>query len=184
MKGTSRLRVYVNASAAIVAMVMATGCARGTRLLETWHDPGAAPLSLQRASTVFITNDESLRSVLQETVTAQVPSANVAYRTVSNANGEISDILRSSLDAGYSHAVVMRVVDVRNKTTYYAMDAVTDRIVTVETMIYTLANERLTFSARTETTNPSDSRALIESVMRRMSSTLERQGLLAERTSR
>ncbi len=153
-------------------------------MLETSHEPGAAPVSLQHSSTIFITNDESLRSMLQETVTAQVPSANVAYRTVPSANGEISDILRGALDAGYSHAVVMRVVDVRNRTTYFAPDAVADRIVTVETLIYTLANERLTFSARTETTNPTDSRALIESVMRRMSTTLEKSSLLAERTGR
>src|SRR5438046_9947630 len=115
------------------------------------------------------------------------------------ARSEAADRLRR---AGFDGAIMMRVADVSTRTSYvsgadwddrpcpfagywgYAWATpydpgyvVEDRVVTIETQIYSLANDRLIFAARSETINSHSAGKLTDSVIRHIREQLRKDGL-------
>jgi hypothetical protein len=54
-----------------------------------------------------------------------------------------------------------------------------DRIVSLETQLYSLGNDRLVWAGRSETTNPQSVSKLIDSVIKHVLKALHSEGLLA-----
>jgi hypothetical protein len=100
---------------------------------------------------------------------------------------------------------MMRVVDVEDRVTYtagsywygaapyysfagywrnawgypYDPGFVTDRVVSIETQIYSLTNDKLLWAARSETTNPKSVNKLGDSVIKHVVKELRKEGLIA-----
>ena len=167
--------------------------------------PTAQPIQFRKTVTVFVTKDEAMRRSVEDQLAARftggVPSYTI-IRTIDPDNHEaILDRLR---ETGFDGAVIMRVVDVTTQPAYvpgsywyatpytfngywnaawaYPYDpgyVVTDRIVSVETQVYSLAEDKLIFAARSETTNPASARKLTSSIMRHITADMKKKGLLA-----
>jgi len=199
--GRSRVRLL-----AIASLLVAGACSRATHLAATWHDPSAAPVRFNRLVTVFVSNDQSTRRSIEERLASKFSNATPSYRALPSMDGIDAAAVRTKLrDAGYDGALIMRVVDVSERQTYvsntywgpsygfgaywnsswaYPYDpgyVVTDRIVTVETEIYSLGDDRLAFAARSETLNKSSFNSLIDSIMRHIDEQLRHDGLVAWR---
>ena len=56
-----------------------------------------------------------------------------------------------------------------------------DRIVAIETQVYSLPNDRLVWAARSETTNPRSVTKLTDSVIKHVMNALQKDGLIVSR---
>jgi len=192
----------------LVSMLCTGACSRATHLAATWHDPAAANTKFNRLVTVFVSNDESTRRSIEERLASKFTHATPSYRVLPSMEGIDAATVRAKLrEAGYDGALIMRVIDVSERTSYvsgqywgpsygfgaywnsawaYPYDpgyVVTDHIVTVETEIYALAEDRLAFAARSETLNKSSFNSLIDSIMRHIDEQLRHDNLIAVRDS-
>lgn len=180
-------------------------CYHSTQLAATWHDPGAQPLHFRRGVAVFATRDEALRRTVEDKLAAQFPNVTPSYRyfpTVDTSMGRADMANRLRAD-GFDGAIMMRVADVTVAPVYttgsywydrpygfnsywgYAWSTPYDpgyyaenRIVTIETQIYSLPDDKLIFAARSETTNPKSAGKLTDSVIRHIRERLRKDGLI------
>lgn len=194
-------------SALPLVLVIASGCYRATHLSATWHDPGSRGLHFNRVVTVFVTTDEGMRRSVEDELVTKFPNATPSYRVVPKAgDADKETILQQMRTAGFDGAVTMRVTDVSEKTTYYPGSywgpsygfgpywgaswaypyspyaggyVSTSQIVTIETQIYNLQDDKLVFAARSETADKSKVSSLIRSVMRHINEELKDNGMIA-----
>jgi hypothetical protein len=184
---------------------LGSACFHSTELAATWSEPTAQPIHFQKTVTVFVTKDEAMRRSVEEQLAGRfaggVPSYTIIRRIDPDDHEAILDRLRGT---GFDGAVIMRVVDVSTQIAYtsgsywyatpytfngywnaawaYPFDptyVATDRIVSVETQVYSLADDRLIFAARSETTNPASARKLAASIMRHLTADMKKKGLIA-----
>lgn len=190
-------------SAACLALTAA--CYHSTELAATWSEPGAQPINFHQTVAVFVTKDEALRRSVEEKLATRFAGAVPSYRVIPTIeNSDRSAILDQLRQAGFDGAIVMRVVDVSTQTNYvpgsywyatpytfagywhaawaYPYDPgyiVQDQIVSVETQVYSLADDKLIFAARSETTNPASAGRLTDSVIRHITADMKKKGLIA-----
>ena len=197
------MRSYLTSALPLV-FVLASGCWHRTELAATWHEPGASPLNFSRTVAVFATTDESMRRSVEDELVMKFPNATPSYRIVPNAADVNKEtILQHMRTAGFDGAVVMRVTEVKDKVNYYPGTywgpgygfagywgsswaypydpgyVSTTQIVTVETNIYNLRDDKLVFATRSETADPSSVGKLIRSVMRHINEELKKNGMMA-----
>jgi len=185
-------------------LVLTSACYHSTQLAATWSEPNARPINFHKTVAVFVTTDEALRRSVEEKLASRfvgaVPSYKILPTIDTNDRSEILDQLRAR---GFDGAIVMRVVDVTTQASYvpgaywygtpytfagywrnswaYPYDpgyVVADRIVSVETQVYSLTDDRLIFAARSETTNPASAGKLTDSVIRHITANMKKRGLL------
>jgi hypothetical protein len=197
------MRSYLT-SALPLMFVLASGCWRRTELTATWREPGASTLHFNRTVTVFATTDESMRRSVEDQLVMKFPNATPSYRVVPHAaDVDKGTVLQNMRDAGFDGAVVMRVTDVKEKVTYYPGSywgpgygfagywgsswaypydpgyVSTSQIVSVETNIYSLKDDKLVYAAKSETTDPKNVGKLIRSVMRHIDEDLRKARMIA-----
>jgi hypothetical protein len=185
--------------------LLSTACFHKTQLAATWHEPQALPLHFQHGVAIFVTRDEALRRSVEDRLVSQFPNMTPSYRVVPVVDSTTprQEAVAFLKEAGFDGAIIMRVVDVSITQTYVAGNywygrpygfagywgdawaspydpgyVVADRVVTVETQIYSLAKDQLLFAARSETTNPSSAKELTKSVIRHIREQLHKDGLL------
>jgi len=167
-------------------LACATG---GTPDLETsWRDPSVSTLHFRRMLVSYVSNDESVRQRVEDKLAKQIPNSFPAYRVAPDLNlrdrHAASALLREKMFDG---AIVMRVVDAQDRQTYTPLTTwytgypsfygylgsswgmvqrpgyvVTDRVVSVETTIYSLNDDKLLWAARTRTLNANSSSKLVD----------------------
>jgi hypothetical protein len=192
-----------------VLFVLASSCWRRTELINTWHEPNASVLNFRKSVAVFVSTDEGMRRSVEDQLSMKFPNTMPAYRVIPNAGAENQNtILEKMRGAGFDGAIVMRVLDVQERLTWnpgsywgpnygfggywgsswaypYNPGYITvNQIVTVETQIYSLAQDKLVFAARSETTDPKNVGKLIRSVMRHIDEELRKSRMMASRYAR
>jgi protein-S-isoprenylcysteine O-methyltransferase Ste14 len=188
-----------------LALFAVLACA-GTRIETQWKDPAVAPadLAFRKVIALAQVEQESVRRAAEDElarVLAAGPRARQrgmqalpAYPLI--APGELDDVaaMRTKVEAaGFDGAVVMRLVSDAERTRYvpghyevmwgrvvsYDPGYTTvERIVRVETSVYSITQGKLLWSGVSRTLNPSDLEELIDDVVRAVGAELEEQGLL------
>lgn len=177
-----------------------------TRIETQWKDPDVGPddfafgkvialAQLEDETTRRIAEDELVR-VLAAAPRAQARGMQVRPSYTLVAAAELEDVaaLRRKVEgAGFDGAVVLRLVSDRERVDYvpghyevlwgravrYEPGYTTvDRIVRIETSVYSIAQGRLLWSGVSRTLNPRDLGKLTRDVIRAAAAELERQGLL------
>jgi hypothetical protein len=191
-----------------LAFVLASGCYHATELAATWREPSAGPIRFNKPVTIFVTTDEGMRRAVEDELVQKFPNATPSYRLIPKASDvDKATIVQRMRDAGFDGAVTMRVIDVKEKVTYYPGTywgdrygfagywgsswaypydpyygggyATTSQVVTIDTQIYSLKDDRLVFAARSETTDKSHVGSLIRSVMRHIDKELNKGATIA-----
>lgn len=204
----NRSRTYQHLIAAAALAVGLAGCYHSTQLANTWRDPSAGPLRFQKTVVAFATTDETLRRIVEDRLAARVPNAVQSYRLEPSAKApDSSAIRRRFADLGFDGAVIMRVADVDTRISYpygtywygrpysfgsywgsawgYAYNPAyvyADRVVAIETQIYSLNDDKLVWAGRSETTNPQSIGKLTDSVIKHVMKALQKDGLLVLRS--
>ena len=195
-----------HAAAVFAAAAALTGCYHATQMAATWSDPSNHSIRFQHPIMVFATKSETLRRTFEDKMASKFPNATPSYRVLATIDSTNGALVRQQLAGmGFDGAVIMRVVDVTDKLTYipgsywyggpyysfagywgtawgYPYDpgyVTQDRIVSMETQIYRLTNDKLVWAARSETTNPSSVNKLGDSVLRHVMHELEKENLIA-----
>ncbi|HKP15422.1 MAG TPA: hypothetical protein VJT85_05135 [Gemmatimonadaceae bacterium] len=174
--------------AAILALTLACATGGSPDLETSYRDPGVGTLHFRRMLVSYATNDDEARRRVEDKLAKQLPNAFAAYRVAPDLNTrdrpEATKILREKLFDG---AVVMRVVDVKDRTTYVPLNTwytghpsfytywgsswgmvqrpgyvVNDRVVSVETAIYSIKEDKLVWAARTKTLNATTPAKLVD----------------------
>jgi hypothetical protein len=166
------------------------------------------PLSFNKILVLMLTKDGTTRRSVEDQVVARVkanrqveavPSYTVLMDSDLQDDGHAKQIVA---DAGFDGAIAMRVVGVDKETTYipgsypspyynfwgyydYAWPAVydpgylqTNTIVNIETLVYSIKDNKLVWTGTTETFNPSSLDHVVEGVAAAVSTELSKQGLV------
>ena len=182
------LLLFVAVLAALVA-----GCA-STQITSVWKDPDLGRVPFRKVLVVFQHADPAIRRVLEDEMARDIPNAVPANSLFSDA--EVSDIARVKARVrsdGFDSAVIMRVVSVDREVSYrpgrlygvppfygdfygywgYGWRAVydpgylrSDRIVTIATNVYSVADDKLVWASQSETFNPQSLRGAIAEVVK------------------
>jgi len=190
----------------LVVGAMLSGCYHSTELAATWKDPTARPLAFHKPITVFVAKDEVMRRTMEDKLAAQFPHAQPSYKVIAVSQNTDGAVIRQQLAAaGFDGVIMMRVLQVNEVPNYvagtywggapyygfssywrnswgYAYDPgyyTEDVIVSIETQIYSLANDKLLWAARSETTNPRSVNKLGNSVIKHVMHALHKEGLVA-----
>lgn len=189
-----------------VTSLMASAACHSTHLVASWRDPSAPPLHFRKAIAVFVTKDEALRRTLEDKMADELPNTVPSYRVLRSSDiADTAGIVRRLRKEGFDGAIIMRVVTVDTRVTYspgaywygppyysfsnywgtawgYPYDpgyVYANQIVTIETQIYSLTNDKLIWAGRSETTDPRTAGKLAHSVVGRVVRALKKDGLLA-----
>jgi hypothetical protein len=202
-QGGSMHRYLVTLTAVLISTL---ACASGgsTSLTNKWRAPHTDQLPFHRALTTFVSTDLPLRHSMEDRLATRIPGSFAAYRSIPELSLSDRGLAREQLRGKlFDGAVVMRVVDVRDVQSYrpgvtwYTSYpsfydfwgsswtvaqapgyAVTDRVVFVETVIYSLAEDRLLWAGRTTTENPASVTELVDRTVDAVADELRSQHLI------
>jgi len=192
---------------ALVVAVGALACST-TEFKSTWRDPTARPVALraQPVAAFLITSNEATRRAGEDILARELSARGVrgipGYQLTGEQPVRDSEALRRNLEkAGIEGTVIMRVVDRRVELDYVPSGPAygsmygywdfgwgmmgrpgyleTDTIVSVETLVYSLRQNKLVWGGQSTTMNPSSTDRLIHDTARKVVKELERQGLLS-----
>lgn len=180
----------------LVAAAMAAllgGCA-STQITSAWKDPDLARLPFKKVLVVFQHSDADLRMRLERSMAAEIPNSVPAHAIFSDAEVRDIEAVKTRVRAeGFDSAVIMRIVGVDREVSYvpgrlYSVPASyhgfygywgygwrtvydpgymrSDRIVTISTNVYSVANDKLVWASQSETFNPTSLRNAVMEVVR------------------
>jgi hypothetical protein len=173
-----------------------------TNLTDSWADPTLQAMPrFKKVMAAALNADPALRRSAEDALvaslkrTAAVPS----YAIVPDWEGGSLDRIRDRLQkAGIDGVVTMRLASVEKEQTWvpgtyssfggywgYAYPMVydpgylrTDTIVRVETMVYSVADDKLLYAARSRTFNPSSAAETVKEIVASVAEDLKKRGLL------
>jgi hypothetical protein len=161
--------------------LLLSACAN-SKVVSSWKDDSLASVPFKKVLVVFQDSDEGRRRALEDEMARNIPNATPAYRALDKI--DLRDVERAKTkvhELGFDSAVIMRVVNVEKETSYvpgatyvppvnsnlmwgswgYGMSMAydpgymrTDKIVTLGANVYSVVDEKLVWSSRSETYNP------------------------------
>ncbi len=185
-------RYFLLLLAAILA-ALAGGCA-STEIVSAWRDPALARVPFGKVLVVFQHSDVALRERLERTMSAEIPRSVPAHAVFRDE--EVRDLERVKArvrEEGFDSAVIMRIVGVEREVSYvpgrlYAVPSYyhgfygywgygwrsvyepgymrSDRIVSIATNVYSVADDKLVWASQSETFNPASLRSAVSEVVR------------------
>jgi hypothetical protein len=189
-----------------VALISTLACASGgaSSLTNTWRAPDTERVPFRRVLASFVSADPSTRGPMEDRLATRIPSSFAAYKSVPDLSTSDRSLAREQLRAKlFDGAVVMRVVDAREVQTYRPGVAwytgyprfydfwgsswtaattpgyaVTNRVVFVETVLYSLSEDKLLWAGRTATENPRSVNELVDRTVDAVADELRSQHLI------
>lgn len=169
------------------------GCA-STRIVSAWRDDDLARVPFRKVLVVFQHSDPHLRRALERRMAADIPNAVPAHAIFSDEEmGDVERVKARVRELGFDSSVIMRIVSVDREVSYrpgrvYAVPAFyhgfygywgygwrtvydpgyhrSDRVVTIATNVYGVADDKLVWASQSETFNPGSLRTAIGEVLR------------------
>jgi hypothetical protein len=196
------LRVF----GALLALTLA--CATGgTPDLETsFRDPSIRTFHFRRLLVTYATNDEEMRHRIEDKLASRLPNAFASYRAAPDLNTRDQPAAKAFLrEKLFDGAVVRRVVGVKDRSTYVPLSpaytghpsfyaywgsswgmvqrpgyVLNDRVVSVETAVYSIKEDRLVWAARTKTLNATTPSKLVDETVDAVVNALRGQQLVQQ----
>jgi hypothetical protein len=196
-------------SVAMLALVM--GACATTEFKSTWKDPSVSGLDIagKRVVAFVVTKNETLRRSAEDALARELQrrgvQATAGYQVIPDENLQNQNSLRRRLrELGVDGAVIMRVIDRRQEVTYeppagpyygsfygywdygWAATAApgylrTDTIVSVETLLYSVPQDKLLWVGISETTDPSKLDSFIREIVDQAAKEMRKAGLIADK---
>lgn len=176
-----------------VIAALASGCA-STQIVSAWRDPALNTVPFKKMLVVFQHKDAALRRVMEAEMAHRIPGAVPAHNVFSDTEVQDMALVKARVRAdGFDSAVVMRIVSVEREVSYrpgqvYAVPAFyndfwgywgygwrsvyepgylrSDRVVTIATNVYSVADDKLVWASQSETFNPATLREAVSEVIK------------------
>ena len=179
----------------VLAAVLAAlaGCA-STQITSAWHDEDLARVPFRKVLVAFQHPDRGLREAVERRMAADIRNAVPAHAILSHEELRDIDKVKARMrEQGFDSAVVMRLEAVDREVSYvpgrvYAVPAWyqgfygywghgwravyepgyyhTNRVVHMTTNVYSIPDDKLVWSSRSETFNPASLPQAAEEVLR------------------
>jgi hypothetical protein len=187
------------ASVALIALF--PGCAT-TELVETWVDPQTHTLPrFHKVFVAYLGGDSAAQRLAEDSLAEYVKAEEVGkcYALYSNAHELTPEHVKDELRAkGFDGAIVMRLARITQDVSYTAnsfpdrygslggywgyetgngMEVHTNDIVQVVTNFYSIAEDKLLYTARSESFNPGSSVGLVTDIAAAVAKDLKKKGL-------
>lgn len=189
-----------------LALFWVGSCAT-TEFKSTWKDPEAGPVQLQgkRVATFVVTNNEALARSAEDAAARALAERGVqaipGYKLIPAGQATDKEALQKKLSAEQvDGAVVMRVVDRRQEVNYvptgpsygsfygywdYGWSAVgspgymeTDTIVSVETLVYSVPQNKLIWGGVSETFEPGKVDKVTKEIIDKAAKEMKKDGVI------
>jgi hypothetical protein len=187
-----------------VALVLASilsGCS-STRYEATWSDPSASPVTLsgQKVAAFYFGGTETTRRAAEDVLARELSARGAqgipGYTLLPGQEPADPLAARQRLQqAGVEGAVTMRVVGREKETTYVPPTfggywgglwpgiyepgyTQTDTLVSVETRVYSLVQDKLLWSGKSVTTNPTKVDSFVKELSAQAANEMQKSGLL------
>ncbi|HET6340148.1 MAG TPA: hypothetical protein VFG30_43360 [Polyangiales bacterium] len=192
----------------LVAALLLAACGSTTSFVSSWKSPTAHPLELkgEKVAAVVMMADSGSRKAAEDMLAKELSERGVdgvaLYRVTAGTKPSDEAQVRAALEEGnFKGAVVMHPVgkEIQTHVTtdpdydpfwggYYAVgwgspwvapvDVYTDTIVSVDTRVYSFAQNQLVWEGKSKTTNPKNVDALVAEVASATADKLDDLGLL------
>ena len=183
------------------------GCAT-TEFKSTWKDPEAGPIELQgkKVAAFAVTKDEAMGRGAEDAMASALAKQGVqvipGYQLMPGGEIDKAALKEKLKEANVDGAVVMRVVGQRQEVNYvptgptygslygywdYGWGAVgspgdltTDRIVSVETLVYSVPKDKLIWAGVSETFEPSKVDKMTREIVDKAAKEMKKDGLIGK----
>lgn len=177
----------------------------GTRVIQRWISPDVANYKFDHILTICVVKDESTRHEVEDAMAARAQKGNAfpSYNILEEADLRNKEQAKNKiLKMGFDGAVVMRPLRVEDRVNYvpgsyppyygtfwgyygwawpalYTPDYVyTDKIVQVETTIFSIKDDKLLWVTVSETTNPESARDVVLGIAKQIGKEARKRGLM------
>jgi hypothetical protein len=177
----------------------------GTRLVQRWASPDIAQYQFDHVLTICIIKDQTTRQLVEDAMAARAKKGNAlpSYGILQEAELQDKERAKSKiLQMGFDGAVVMRPLRVEDRVHYvpgsypsyygsfwgyygYAWPALyvpdyvyTDKVVQVETTIFSIKDDKLLLTTLSETTNPESARDVVLGIAKAIGKEARKRGLV------
>ena len=185
-------RAFLLLLAAFLAAALG-GCA-STEIVSAWKDPALARVPFGKVLVVFQHSDAQLRHAMERTMAAEIRNAVPAHAIFRDEEVRDLDLVKSRVrQEGFDSAVIMRIAAVEREVSYvpgrlhafpshyhgfygywgYGWRSVyepgymrSDRVVSIATNVYSVADDKLVWASQSETFNPTSLRTAVAEVVR------------------
>ena len=171
----SQMRI-LNAAlgAAVVAMSVAACAARPTQVTTTWRDRSLAPIQFRKMMAIVPGEDPELRRRIEDRLASRLPNTTASYRVIPDAELADTQRVRAHLaEGGFDGVVVLRLTSIEQRvgpdttrlssedllqylrrTPRSALRPGRETVITMESRLYSLRDEKLVWAATSESFNP------------------------------
>jgi hypothetical protein len=181
-------------------------CGPSTKLTGTWKEPQVTGIPFKKVVAAVLSKDKTMGRIAEDEFIRSLPKGTegvAAYSLIPESEKDDTEKVKARLQAAQvDGAVVFRLISADTEYTYnagvypatyatfygyygYAYHAVydpgylmSDRVIRVETNVYSVVDEKLVWSGASESFNPKSSRKLIDDVVRVVVKDLKRQGIV------
>jgi hypothetical protein len=181
-----------------LAVLGLAACAM-TRFKSTWQEPSASPITLsgQKVAAFVLAASETTRRAAEDALAQELSARGAqgvaSYTLLPSLEPRDPEATRQKLEqAGVEGAVTMRVVGRDTRTTYtpptfvgyYRVASIdagsvrTDTLVSVETRVYSVAQDKLLWAGESVTTNPTKLDTFIKELSAKAAEEMQKAGLL------
>ena len=177
----------------------------GTRIVQRWVSPDVAKYQFEHVLTICIIKDQTTRQMVEDAMAARAKKGNAfpSYGILQEAELRDKEIAKKKiLQMGFDGAVVMRPLRVEDRVTYvpgsyppyygsfwgyygwagpslYVPDYVyTDKVVQVETTIFSIKDDKLLWTTLSETKNPESARDVVLGIAKEIGKEARKRGLV------
>ena len=184
-----------------LALALVLAACSSTGIAESWVDPGTKTLPrFQKVFVAYLGADSAAQHLAEDSMAKHLEAREVvkSYALLPDARGQDPLSVKEQLRAaGCDGAVLMRLTRVSQEVStanavpadasafgrYWGygsalpMEVRTDEIVHVETSLYSLVEDKLLYSASSESFNPGSTAELIDEIAEAVAADLRKKGL-------
>lgn len=187
-----------------IFLLLVTACA-STSIEQQWRGPQAT--QLHRVATVMHARDITVRRAAEDDMAQQLRARGVdavpGYQILSDQDYHDREAAKTRLRAaGFDGVIVMRMAGQETRLQYVPGDLGAygywgpgwggwgpgyyepETLVRVETAAYSLQNNRLVYSALSQTIDPNSVKSLLSDVSKKIASAMQKQGVVVASSNR
>jgi hypothetical protein len=198
------LRAYV---AAAVMAGAAGACAPSTSITQSWKDPASTNVKFNKIVAVCMCKDAALRRSVEDEMVKRIRNSVASHTILREDEGRDPERARQVFqDKGFDGAVVARLVSVDETSrvspgaysvpagygamwggggywgygwgTVYSPRMVQEKVVTMDTNVYSVADGKLVWASRSATYDPESIPRLVEGIAAETTSEMRKQKLI------
>jgi hypothetical protein len=190
-----------------VALLLAAACAPTTEVVNSWKDPSAGSVRFTKVLAVCACKDAGTRRTVEDGLAKRIKNSTQSYQILTDDDLQDRESAKAKVKAGgFDGAVIMALVNVDRTTTYvpgqaYAVPAYyntmwggwgygwstyydpgyvrEDQYVDFNTNVYQVEQEKLIWSSRSQTVNPSNMASLVDEIITATVHEMQKQKVLA-----